>query len=185
MITDKVLKSGSVSIRIIELSDCNENYHRWLNDEETNRYLETRWKEQTNESILDFVKSVRESNHSYLFAILYENKHVGNIKVGPIHPIYQFGDVSYFIGEKNLWGKGIATKAIGLITEFCFETLKLHKLQASFYEQNIGSKKALLKCGYKEEGIFRKKYKTSDGVWSDIHEYGIFATEYKRISENE
>ena len=180
MITDKVLVNKDVSIRIVELSDCNENYLRWLNDEETNRYLETRWSEQTMESIKDFVKTIRESNHSYLFAILYNDRHVGNIKIGPIHPIYKFADISYFIGEKTLWGKGIATKAINLVVKFGFEYLDLHKIQASFYEQNIGSKKALVNNGFLREGIFRKKYKTTEGIWSDIHEYGLLKSEYKK-----
>ena len=180
MITDKVLKYEDVSIRIIELSDCNENYLRWLNDKETNMYLETRWSEQTLEGIKEFVKATRESKDSYLFAILYKDKHVGNIKIGPIHPIYEFADISYFIGEKTLWGKGIATKAINLVVKFGFEYLNLHKIQASFYEQNIGSKKVLENNGFLQEGIFRKKYKTTEGVWSDIHEYGLLKSEYKK-----
>ena len=181
MLYDEVLKGKIISLRMVELSDCQQYYLDWLNDKEVNQYLETRWKEQSIEVIKDFVTSIRTSTHSYLFAIIYNDKHVGNIKIGPVHPLYKHAEVSYFIGDKNVWGKGIATEAISLISKFAFEVLKLHKLQASAYEQNIGSQKALLKAGYKEEGIFRKKYfLNSPDNYCDIYEYGILSSEYKK-----
>ncbi len=181
MIYDEVLKGKNITLRMVELSDCNKNYYDWLNDKETNQYMETRWSEQSIESIKDFVTSIRNSNHSYLFAIIYDGQHVGNIKIGPIHPIYKHADVSYFIGNKNVWGRGIATEAIILATKFAFEVLKLNKLQAGAFEQNVGSQKALLKAGYKQEGIFRKKvFLTSPENYCDIYEYGILSSEYKK-----
>lgn len=77
-------------------------------------------------------KSQRENNHSFLFKIICNNSncHIGNIKIGPINPHHNYADISYFIGEKSLWGKGIATEAIQLILKYAFEELKLHKVTA-------------------------------------------------------
>ena len=73
---------------------------------------------------------------------------------------------------------GIATEAIKLATEFCFNVLNLHKIQAGVYEQNIASQKALLKNHYKQEAVFRKKYfLSSEENYSDIYEYGILKTD--------
>lgn len=63
--------------------------------------------------------------------------------------------MSYFIGEKNAWGKGFATEAIQLVTHFAFEQLHLHRLQAGLYASNIGSGKALEKAGYHLEAVFK------------------------------
>ena len=46
------------------------------------------------------------------FAIKTTDKHIGNIKLGPINWIHRYGDISLLIGDKDYWGKGIATEAI-------------------------------------------------------------------------
>lgn len=184
MILRTVLEGKNISLRTIELSDCTQNYLDWLNDTEVNQYLETRLYEQSLNSIADFVKSMRESSTCYLFAIIYENKHVGNIKIGPINSFHKFADISYFIGDKTSWGKGVATEAIRLVCEFAFKILKLNKLCAGAYEANKGSQIVLEKNGFKREGIKRKQYLTGNsedfpGKYTDIYEYGLLSEEYK------
>lgn len=185
MIDVKNLVGEKISLRLLEISDCQKYYLDWLNDKEVNQYLETRWQEQSLDSIKDFVATIRESSHSYLFAIIYEGKHVGNIKMGPIHPIYKHADISYFIGDKNVWGKGVATEAVSLIIYFAFKVLKLNRLQAGAFEQNVGSQKVLLKCGFKREAIYRKKvFLTLNDVYCDIYEYSILKSEYEEYKND-
>lgn len=43
---------------------------------------------------------------------------------------YNYADISYFIGEKLLWGKGVDSEVIRLITDYGFSKLKLHKIEA-------------------------------------------------------
>jgi RimJ/RimL family protein N-acetyltransferase len=62
-------------------------------------------------------------------------------------------EVSYFIGEKNFWGKGIASKCVKTITQFGVSDLGLKKINAGYYENNIGSAKILEKCGFVVEGV--------------------------------
>lgn len=174
MLYNQELKGQNIILRMVEFDDCNSKYLCWLNDKEVNQYLETRWSEQSIDTIKDFVKSIRDSYHSYLFAIIYQNKHIGNIKIGPIHPIYKFADISFFIGEKSTWGKGIATEAIRLISDFAFNILGLNRIQAGAFEQNIGSQKALENNGFQKEATFRKKYFLKIGDdFVNIYEYGL------------
>lgn len=179
MLYDGILKGEKIGLRMVELDDCNATYLDWLGDSQVNQYLETRWEEQTLDKIKDFVRSIRESSHSYLFAMIFQGEHIGNIKIGPIHPVYKYADVSYFIGAKSAWGKGIATEAIGLVTDFSFEKLSLHRLQAGAYEDNIGSQKALIKNGYSQEGIFRKKcLRAIDNQFTDVYEYALLREDW-------
>ncbi len=145
MVTNLTLNSANIYLRTIDLEDCTPTYVNWLNDPEVNQYLETKWNEQTLESIRDFVNLQIKSVNSILFAIILgrDNRHIGNIKVGPINEHYRTADISYFIGDKALWGKGIATEAIGLVSDFSFEELELHKCEAGAYSVANGSWKAL------------------------------------------
>src|SRR5262249_19684023 len=146
-----------VRLRLATLADCTEAYVGWLNDPEVARYLETRWVPQTKASIEAFVSQMAESPDSYLFAIVEKarGRHVGNIKVGPLQARHAYADVSYFIGDRPSWGKGLASDAIRVSARIGFERLGLHRVQAGLYEGNVGSAKALEKAGFRFEGRLR------------------------------
>lgn len=175
--TARVIEPGErldgehVSLRLVTLDDCTETYVSWLEDARVSQYLETRWTEQTLESIRDFVRGMLSSPSSYLFAILRraDGAHVGNVKVGPIDARHGFADVSYFIGDPSAWGKGLGTEAVQLATDFGFERLGLARMQAGLYSRNVGSQRVLEKCGYVVEGRLREKLLADDGrddhVW--------------------
>ena len=102
---------------------------------------------------------------------------IGNIKIGPINKKHNHADISYFIGEKDLWNKGIATECINLASSFGFSDLHLHRVEAGTYSKAIGSQKALEKNGFSREGVFRKQA-ISNGEYIDVYRYGLLAEEY-------
>jgi RimJ/RimL family protein N-acetyltransferase len=175
------LKGGGVDLRLVTLDDCTPRYLAWLDDPEVNRFLETRWREQSLGSVREFVAAMLESENDYLFAIEHaaSRTHIGNIKVGPVNRNHFHADVSYFIGEKQYWGKGYATEAIALATQFAFERLKLNRVQAGLYQENAASGRALEKVGYVLEGTFRRQLRTaSNGEWQDHLWYGLLKDEW-------
>ncbi len=186
MITKQVLLGGGIALRQITLNDCTTSYVEWLNDPEVNCYLETRWTEQTMESIKDFVKSQRDNTHSVLFAIVLsaDKAHIGNIKIGPINCNHKHADISYFIGEKRLWNRGYAKEAIRLATKFGFEELKLHRVEAGVYAGAVGSWRALERNGFVREAVFREQV-FWNGRFMDVFRYGILESEYKIIRQME
>jgi RimJ/RimL family protein N-acetyltransferase len=174
------LAGDGVYLRLIEMSDCGERYLGWLLDPAVNRFLETRWTDQTLESIREFVTEMRRSPDNYLFAIIDKEseRHIGNIKVGAINPAHKHCDVGYFIGDREMWGKGIATEAIRLATQFAFDRLDMHRAQAVVDIDNPASAKALERVGYKKEGTLREKL-FMDGRWNDQLLYGILRVDLR------
>lgn len=168
----QALKGGRVRLRLIEEADCTSRYLAWLEDPLVNRNLETRWSPQSLESILGFVRAAAASADSYLFGILVDGRHIGNIKLGPIDARHSYADVSYFIGERGEWGKGYATDAIVAVTWFAFTVAGLHRVQAGVYAENPGSARALEKAGFVLEGRFVRKLKGHEG-WQDHLWYGL------------
>lgn len=184
----KAIQSGEqldgslVSLRLVELSDCNDRYVAWLADPEVNRYLETRWQPQTAESIRAFVTAMQADPWSYLFCIVEREhgRHVGNIKVGPVSARHQCADVSYFVGERACWGKGLATEAIRLVVDFGFRSLGLNRIQAGVYESNRGSVKALERNGFRAEGCWRSQLRSGD-IWEDHLWFGLLRHEWQAM----
>jgi RimJ/RimL family protein N-acetyltransferase len=174
------IEGTSVYLRLATLADCTLRYVNWLADSDVNVYLETRWSPQTLESVRAFVAGMLESRVDYLFAIMRasDDLHIGNIKVGPIHSVHAFADVSYFIGDRSCWGRGYATEAIRLATDFGFGRLGLHRVQAGCYDSNRGSLRALEKAGLRREGTFREQLITASGGRDDCHRYAILKSEW-------
>lgn len=93
------------------------------------------------------------------------------LKFGPIHKLYKHADISYFIGEKRYWGKGLATTAIKLICDFAAKDLGLHKIEAGTYSSAFGSQRALEKNGFEREGCLRE-HVYFDNEYIDAYRYG-------------
>lgn len=153
------LQGEQIFLRRLSENDATQDYVDWMNDPEINQYLESRFYTQTIESTKAFINSVTNDNN-YQFGIFEKEtgKHIGNIKVGSINHFHKYADVGFLIGDKSYWGRGIATEAIKLITEFAFKTLGLHKVIGGAYAPNKGSIKAFLKNGYQQEGNKKSQY---------------------------
>lgn len=174
------LTGRRVSLRPISLDDCTERYVAWLRDPEVNQYLETRWVEQTLDSVRAFVSSVGRDPWSHLMAITdaETERHIGNIKIGPIRAHHNCADLSYFIGDRDFWGRGYATEAIQLAIRLGFERLGLHRLQAGTYATNVGGARALEKAGFVRDAVLRQQLLGPSG-WEDHVWYRLLKEEWQ------
>jgi len=162
------IQGPRIYLRPVKISDASREYVQWLNDPEVNQYLERRFVRHTLPSLKKYINTIsRDPNLIFLAIVLKEgDKHIGNIKLGPIDRNHKVGDIGIMIGDKLCWGKGYATEAVKLLCEYAFGELRLHKVTAGAYENNIGSIKAFLKLGFFEEGR-RKRHLFYKGKWVD------------------
>ncbi len=160
MLDEVILKGARVLLRNVTVSDVNENYYRWMNDPVVNRYMETRFRPQSYEDIRSFVEKTAAAPDAVFLAILFraQDRHIGNIKLGPISRVHKRGEISFFIGDQSLWHKGLATEAVSLLTDFGLNTLGLVKITAGCYSNNLGSVRVFEKCGYIREAVLQKHY---------------------------
>jgi len=173
-------------LRSVLESDVTENYIQWLNDSDTNQYLESRFLTHTKESVKEFVKRIDQQSDTVFLAIVFknDNTHIGNIKLGPIHEIHNFADIGILIGEKKYWGQGYATEAIKMLTQYAFNTLGLHKLTAGFYSNNMTSGNAFFKNGFIQEGCLKKHYYYK-GAYIDGIKVGLLNKKWPALEPKE
>jgi len=165
-----------VVLRDLEESDVGERYVRWMNDPEVMAALESRFTRHSRESLLEYLRSIRGASDTLFLAITLRSdaRHIGNIKLGPIHAHHRFAEIGLLIGEKDEWGKGYASEAIALLAAHAFESLGVHRLSAGCYASNQGSVKAFLRAGFAIEGIARDQY-LFDGRYVDGVRLVLFA----------
>lgn len=161
----------NVFLGAININDkaCMDELCLWLEDEEVVRYAGVvKTKSQTILGVQNYIDQLLLSEKVRLFGIYTkkENKYIGNIRLD-IEWIWRVGTISVLIGDKKEWGKGYGTEAINLITDFGFNTLNLHRIDAGILDGNIGSLKAFKKAGFEIEGRQKDK-RFNMGKYTDV-----------------
>lgn len=88
-------------------------------------------------------------------AIEVDGQAVGAIGYIPGHDVERFSaEIGYWLGEAY-WGRGIATEALSLVTQYAFAQMNYLRLFALPFADNPGSIKVLEKAGYIREGLLR------------------------------
>ena len=107
----------------------------------------------------------------FLLAILFRPDE-WNVKLGNINIRHGYADIGFLIGEKEYWGGGFGSEAVGLATTFGFNYLSLNKIYGGVYSVNAGSVRVFQKNGYVLEGCERKKCLLDTGERCDVLIYG-------------
>jgi RimJ/RimL family protein N-acetyltransferase len=159
-----VLKGEKVTLRPGRESDA-ELFVRWFADMQVTRMLGRRmavalYQEQ------EFLKRIGESKDDVWWMIDAEGKPIGATGIHGINWIDANATTGIVIGEKDCWGKGYATEAMALRTRYAFRELNLHKLMTEVNAENVASRKALERNGYRTAGT-RREQEFREGTWHD------------------
>jgi ribosomal-protein-alanine N-acetyltransferase len=101
-------------------------------------------------------------------------KLIGGITVGNIrHGVSQSAQIGYWIGEPYA-GQGLMLEAVGLVCDFAFDTLRLHRIEAACSPDNVRSVRVLEKAGFQREGLLRA-YLRINGSWQNHYLYALIA----------
>jgi RimJ/RimL family protein N-acetyltransferase len=165
---DPRIEGERIYLRRLNDGDVSTTYLEWMNALEVNRYLESRFYEHTMESLRAFVATMASDLNNLFVGIFLKDgdRHIGNIKLGPINLWHGHADIGLLIGDRACWGQGYASEAIGILTDFAFEQIGLHRVTAGAYGDNEGSSRAFEKCGFTREGILRSHW-LCDGEFQD------------------
>ncbi len=175
MLTNDQLHSSRLILRCLREEDASEDYLQWLADPAVTRYLEVRHNPPASvDQLKAFIGQINESTDTILFGIFLkvDAKHIGNIKLGPMHPIYKRAEIGIVLGDQTEWGKGFATEAIALLADYAEQTLGIRRLAAGCYGSNRGSLKAFLKAGFILEATLEDYWTNDDGTSDSEHILG-------------
>lgn len=157
-----------VELFLLEPGHVGAHYVAWLNDATISRYLESRFVVHDESSVRAFVKSCLDNPDVLFLGVrhLPTGRHVGNIKL-EINRIHGRAEVGVLIGDREIQGQGVATRAITLLCRLARDQLGLRKLTAGCYGSNVGSARAFTKAGFSLEGR-RPEHFLLDGKPEDL-----------------
>lgn len=105
------------------------------------------------------------------------NLYIGNVYITDINQVTRSGTSHILIGNKDCLGKGYASEAYKLLLDYAFKERGMHRIVAHVLEDNVASIALHKKCGYTQEGIFRKAV-FKNGKWQNQIVFSILENEY-------
>ncbi len=115
----------------------------------------------------------QRSDLAYAFLIFRTADHamLGGLTLANIRRgVAQAGSIGYWVGAPFV-RQGVMTAAVRALIPFCFDTLRLHRLEAACIPSNAASIRLLEKAGFTREG-YARDYLCINGVWQDHLLYG-------------
>jgi len=162
----------NLKLKILNVKDVSEKYVLWYIDIDVVKFSNNQYRKFSLDGQREYVASCLESSDKDLYGIFDDNFHIGNIVINGLKLPHKNAEITYVIGEKSYWNKGVATFAISEIVKFATIEYKLHKLFASLAENNTGSKRALEKNNFVLEGK-RKEHLFFNGKFFNQLDYGL------------
>lgn len=137
----------------------------WFADPEVTALLNMRMGMSV-ESEQAWLRRVEESPDTILWVIEHDGRTVGNTVITQIDWANQHGTTGTLIGDKSVWGRGIARELMRLRADYAFLQHPFGKLKSGYLEGNEASRRAQLAAGYREVGRLRREH-YRDGRWLD------------------
>lgn len=166
-------------IRKLEMRDL-EPMYEWMHDESVTANLQTDFAHFTKEKVEKFIRDAMEQDNdseNVHYAIVDENdEYMGTISLKNINTKDKNAEYA-IVTRKIAHGRGYAKQATKDIIRVGFEELGLEKIYLYVSVQNIAANKFYKKCGFVEEGIFRK-HLMIQGKLEDICWYSILKNEF-------
>lgn len=142
----------NVQIRPLNIEDAYTSV-KWRNNPDVWKLTGSRPdREVAIEMELEWIKNVLKRDDQKRYAILADNKYIGNIYLTDI--VSGEAELHSFIGETNYWGQGIAAMAIKVLMGQC----QLSKIYALIRPDNEASIKMIKKCGFIEVESDQKEF---------------------------
>ena len=106
-----------------------------------------------------------------------ENKVVGVVGHYGAHPVLEYIDVWYVLGDRAARGRGLGREAVRLLTDHLFATETVERVGATSDVENVASYRLLEGLGFRHEGTLRSAL-FHHGRWHDVRVYGVMRSEW-------
>jgi RimJ/RimL family protein N-acetyltransferase len=112
-------------------------------------------------------------------ALEYDGKFAGALSFHTLDLDSGKAEIGYWL-TADVRGKGVATSATRLLTEYGFESIGFHRIEALVVASNVPSLKVLKNAGYMQEGIMRDACCQDDGTREDMVLFAAIRTDWGR-----
>jgi RimJ/RimL family protein N-acetyltransferase len=155
-------------------------YLGWLNNPETMRFSEQRYRRHTLESCREDWRAIQEGP-SFFWAILAKEGYLGHIgnMIAYVEPQHGLADVSIMIGEPAARGLGLALEAWQGACDYLLRSAGFRKVSGGTIAPNEPMLKVMRRAGMAEDGR-RVGHHLWNGAPVDMLHFAFFRDDYLR-----
>jgi RimJ/RimL family protein N-acetyltransferase len=174
------LNTKRLKLNEVSLADS-QNVHELHSLPETTKFNTLPVPESTNATtqlIMQWLAASRELPRTkYVLCIKsIEGEFIGLAGINIGKPGYKSAEIWYKLHPQH-WNQGYATETAAGILKYCFEDLKLHRIEAGCAVENAASIKVLEKIGMANEGRSRQILPIR-GQWVDNFKFAILDCDF-------
>ena len=112
------------------------------------------------------------------FIFAHDETLVGGVGVSNVRRgVAETASIGYWVGEPFA-RQGYMTAALPLVLDFCFNQIRLHRVEAACLPINVPSRALLLRAGFRQEGHARE-YLCIAGKWQDHLLFAILRSDWR------
>lgn len=176
----KALRGPHYHLIPLTEADVSPHYVEWVNDPEVNRHLEVRFRHQTEDTVRAYVRSFYEETEKYIWGIRVAQDRliIGTTTLYDINRHHGTAEIGLMIGEKRFWGTGASLEAMALVIEHAFADLSLRRVTGGSYATNYAIGFVYKRLGFTPEGVMRKAYMLTPGVYVDGLRWGLLVEDW-------
>ncbi|UFU07309.1 GNAT family N-acetyltransferase [Ruania halotolerans] len=121
--------------------------------------------------VRDQARAAREDT-GYSFVMDHRGELVGQVTIaGVTRGSLQAASIGYWISE-HMAGRGITPLAVAMAADYCWFSLRLHRVEINIRPENAASLRVVAKLGFREEGL-RRGYLHIQGTWADHRSFAL------------
>jgi len=152
---------------------------KWFEDVEVTHFLDNTLPPSLEAEREWLDKTGRDPNFIY-WIIEHDGRAVGGTGIMQIDWKHGHGLTGTIIGDKAVWGKGIAREMMQLRAHYAFTQTPLRKLKSRYVDGNVASARAQKAAGYKEVGRLREEV-FRDGKWKDMILTELLRSDWEQV----
>ncbi|WDL95980.1 GNAT family N-acetyltransferase [Alicyclobacillus sp. ALC3] len=108
---------------------------------------------------------------------------VGSTRLFDYSPVHRQVEIGHTWLTPSVWRSAINTESKLLLLKYCFEELKLLRVQLKTDGRNVRSQTAIARLGAKQEGVLRKHRLLPDGYIRDTVMFSILDDEWPSVRD--
>lgn len=170
------LSHQDIKLRLARMKDAKAleailiEHRKWFRPwEATNPYAPNVW--DTRGMLRSLLRAL--DDHTGLpFIIEYRGQVVGQLNVANIfHGSLSSAVIGYWISPE-VAGKGIMPISVGLVSDYLFNVVGLHRIEIDIRPENAASLRIVQKLGFRYEGL-KQRYIHINGAWRDHFAFAL------------
>ena len=140
-------------------------------------------REEVAYEIVEWADRIIADNTGIRWAITLKlaDRMIGSCGFHLYNPVDRRVEIGYEL-HSGYWRQGIMSEATQAVTQFCFDRLGVHRVEADVVEGNVASAALLKKVGFTLEGVWRDRVRKRGGFQS-LWQFGMLEPEYRALQK--